>query len=261
MRRPKRRGFGHTEDVTTSESHDDAPAGDDADDAPVDLEGAPPLPGVGGNPLDSIMPIILFLGLRRLFGLAWGIVGATAWALKVAVQRKRSGHPIGKFLPIITAGIIARGIVGIITDSEAVYFGIGIGVKAAIGVALICSVLIGRNLIATYAPLLVGFDDATVASPIYRRAMDRVAIAAGVAQLVSSAFDVWLYNNSSVGGYLTIRFFVNWPFTTLVLFGSFAYLGRELAKIPGFPGVNALLEMRMAQYEAAVRDRRSPSAD
>ena len=142
------------------------------------------------------------------------------------------------------------------------WVGIGIGVKAAIGVALICSVLIGRNLIATYAPLLVGFDDATVASPIYRRAMDRVAIAAGVAQLVSSAFDVWLYNNSSVSGYLTIRFFVNWPFTTLVLFGAFAYLGRELAKIPGFPGMNALLEMRMAQYEDAVRDRRGrPAAD
>lgn len=246
--------------MTTSESHDEVPAGDDADEGAA-YEGAPPLPGVGGNPLDSIMPIVLFLGLRRLFGLAWGIVGATAWALKVAVQRKRAGHPIGKFLPIITAGIIARGVVGIITDSEAVYFGIGIGVKAAIGVALIGSVLIGRNLIATYAPLLVGFDDATVANPIYRRAMDRVAIAAGVAQLVSSAFDVWLYNNSSVGGYLTIRFFVNWPFTTLVLFGAFAYLGRELAKIPGFPGMNALLEMRMAQYETAVRDRRTRPAD
>ena len=246
--------------MTTSESHDEVPAGDDADEGAA-YEGAPPLPGVGGNPLDSIMPIVLFLGLRRLFGLAWGIVGATAWALKVAVQRKRAGHPIGKFLPIITAGIIARGVVGIITDSEAVYFGIGIGVKAAIGVALIGSVLIGRNLIATYAPLLVGFDDATVANPIYRRAMDRVAIAAGVAQLVSSAFDVWLYNNSSVGGYLTIRFFVNWPFTTLVLFGAFAYLGRGLAKIPGFPGMNALLEMRMAQYETAVRDRRTRPAD
>ncbi len=215
---------------------------------------------MGANPLDSVMPIILFLGLRRLFGLAWGIVGATAWALKVAVQRKRNGHPIGKFLPIITAGIIARGVIGIITDSEAVYFGIGIGVKAAVGVGLIATVLIGRNLVATYAPVLMGFDDATVAHPIYRRAMDRVAIAAGVAQLLSAGFDVWLYNNSSVSGYLTIRFFVNWPFTTLVLFGCFAYLGRQLARIPGFPGINALLESRMAQYESAVRDRHSGTA-
>lgn len=224
-------------------------------------DGVPPLPLSAGNPIDSVMPIILFLGLRRLFGLAWGIVGATAWAVKVAVQRKRKGHPIGKFLPIITAGIIARGIIGIVTDSEAVYFGIGIGTKAAIGVGLIVTTLVGRNLVATYAPLLFGFDRATTEHPRYVRAMRNVAIGAGVAQLASAAFDVWLYNNSSVGGYLTIRFFVNWPFTTLVLMVSVGYLGRELAKIPGFPGMSELLDERMRQYEAAMRDARARRAD
>jgi hypothetical protein len=217
---------------------------------------------MNGNPLDSVMPIILFLGLRRLAGLAWGIVGATAWALKVAYMRKRRGHPIGKFLPILTVGIIARGAIGIITDSEAVYFGIGIGVKATIGVALIVTTLVGRNFVAAYAPVLFGFDRATTSHPIYGRAMNRVAIAAGLAQLVSAGFDVWLYNNSSVGGYLTIRFFVNWPFTSLVLFGSMGYLGRQLGKIPGFPGLSELLDERMKQYEAALRSSRSaPGAD
>lgn len=231
------------------------PAADVSGEADPD-DGAPPLPLTTGNPLDSIMPILLFLGLRRLFGLAWGIVGATAWALKVAVQRKRKGHPVGKFLPIITVAIIARGIVGIITDSEAVYFGIGIATKAAVGVALIISVLIGRNLLATYAPLLFGFDRATTENPIYKRAMDRVAIFAALAQIASAAFDVWLFNNSSVGGYLTIRFFVNWPFTTIVLMASVAYLGRQLSKVPGFPGMSELLDERMRQYEDAVKQSR-----
>ncbi len=219
------------------------------------------LPGMGTNPLDSVMPIILFLGLRRLFGLAWGIVGATLWALKVAYSRRRAGTPIGKFLPIITIGIIARGVVGIVTDSEAVYFGIGIAAKALVGVVLIASVLLGRNLITTYLPLLLPFDRSVTSHPIYQRAMDRVAVAAGIAQLVSAAFDVWLYNNSSVGGYLTIRFFVNWPFTTAVLVGCFTYLGRQLSKIPEFPGLNAVLDERMAQYEAAMKSRRRPAAD
>ncbi len=224
---------------------------------PVDQREPAPLPMMNGNPLDSVMPIILFLGLRRLFGLAWGIAGATAWALKVAITRKRRGHPIGKFLPIITAGIIARGAVGIITDSEAVYFGIGIGTKAAIGVALIASTLMGHNFVAKYAPVLFGFDDATTSNPIYQRAMDRVAIAAGLMELISAGFDVWLFNNSSVGGYLTIRFFVNWPFTTAVLMGSMAYLGRELSKIPGFPGMSNLIDDRMKQYEDAIKRSRA----
>ena len=217
---------------------------------------------MNGNPLDSMMPIILFLALRRFAGLAWGIVGATVWALKVAYMRKRRGHPIGKFLPIITVGIIVRGVLGILTDSEAVYFGIGIGVKAAVGVGLIVSALIGRNLIADYAPLLFGFDRTTSEHPIYARAMHRVAWVAGIAALVSAAFDVWLFNRSSVGGYLTIRFFVNWPFTSAVLFGCIAYLGRELAKIPGFPGMSEVLDQRMKQYESAMkRPRSTPGAD
>lgn len=216
------------------------------------------LPGLeGGGMLDSIMPVILFIGVNRLVGLPWAIGAATLWSIKAAYSRKRRGLGIGKFLPLITAGIIARGIIGIITDSEAVYFGIGIATKAGLGLALIGSAIIGRNLIGTYAPLLFGFDDATVQHPIYMRAMDRVAWAAGIAELMSAGFDVWLFNNSSVDGYLVIRFFVNWPFTTIVLMLCITYLARELDKIPGFAGMSELLDKRMGQYEDAIRQKRS----
>lgn len=216
------------------------------------------LPGLqGGGVLDSVMPIILFIAVNRLVGLPWAIGAATLWSIKAAYTRKRRGLAIGKFLPIITLGIIARGIVGIITDSEAVYFGIGIATKAGVGVALIGSALIGRNLIGTYAPLLFGFDRATVEHPIYKRAMDRVAWVAGIAELMSAGFDVWLFNNSSVDGYLVIRFFVNWPFTTVVLMICITYLSRELDKIPGFAGMSELLDKRMGQYEDAMRQKRS----
>lgn len=207
--------------------------------------------------LDSIMPIVLFIGVNRLAGLPWAIGAATLWSIKAAYSRKRRGLAIGKFLPIITIGIIIRGVIGILTDSEAVYFGIGIATKAGVGVVLIGSALLGKNLIATYAPLLFGFDEATVANPIYGRAMDRVAWIAGIAELMSAAFDVWLFNNSSVDGYLLIRFFVNWPFTTVVLMVCIAYLSRQLDRIPGFPGMGLLLDRRMAQYEQALKQRRS----
>jgi hypothetical protein len=67
---------------------------------------------------------------------------------------------------------------------------------------------------------------------------------------------VWLFNNASVDGYLIIRMFVNWPFTTLLLFGSIAYLGHRLKELPGFPGMMNLLEGRMTQYEDAMRERK-----
>ncbi|MFV2039688.1 MAG: DUF3159 domain-containing protein [Acidimicrobiales bacterium] len=206
-----------------------------------------PMPRMGAM-IDSVMPVILFIGINRLVGLSWAIGAATLWSLKVAYSRKRRGLPIGKFLPLITLAIIARGVVGIITDSEAVYFGIGIATKAGVGLVLIGSAVAGRNLLAKYAPLALGFDEATVNNPIYQRAMDRVAWLAGLAELVSAAFDVWLFNNSSVDGYLTIRFFVNWPFTTIVLIVAINHLSNQLDKIPGFPGMGELLEQRLTAY-------------
>ena len=233
------------------------PAGSEPAGSEPTVDTAPPLPGMGaGGMFDSVMPIVIFLGLNWVAGLPWAIGGATLWSLKVAYSRKRQGIAVGKFLPIITIGIIARGVLGIVTDSEAVYFGIGIATKAAIGLGLIGSVLIGRNLIASYAPLLFGFDRATTAHPIYKRAMDRVAWIAGIAELISAAFDVWLFKNSSVAGYLTIRFFVNWPFNAAVIVIVLSYLSRQLDKIPGFPGMAELLDTRMMQYEAALKDRR-----
>jgi hypothetical protein len=222
---------------------------------------APALPGLESNPLDSVMPVLLFIGVNRFVTLGWAIAAATVWSAKVAITRKRRGSPIGKFLPIITLGIVARGLVGILTDSEAVYFGIGIGTKAAIGIGVIATMLVGHNLLARYAPLVFGFDDATVADPLYASGFRTIAWAVGLAELSSAAFDVWLFNNSSVNYYLVVRFFVNWPLTTIVMFGSLAYLGRKLAHIEGFPGLNHLIEVRMAEYEDAVRRRRRRPAD
>lgn len=241
-------GFDHNEQVHAAD-----PPADDASD--TEGGGAPP-PMVMGSGLDSAMPVVIFIIVNRLVGLPWAIAGATAWSLKAAVTRKRRGMPIGKLLPIITVGILLRGAIGIITDSEAVYFGIGIATKAGVGVLLIVSALIGRNLIATYAPLVFGFDRATTASPQYRSAMNHIAIAAGCGQIISASFDVWLFNNASVDGYLIIRMIVNWPFTTLLLFGSVAYLGHRLKELPNFPGMIPLLEGRMTQYEDAMRERK-----
>ena len=79
----------------------------------------------------------------------------------------------------------------------------------------------------------------------YEIAMNRIAYGLGVAQIISAGFDVWLYNNASVDGYLVIRFFVNWPFTTAVIILSMLYLGKKLSVIPGFTGITNAFESRL----------------
>ena len=209
-----------------------------------------------GHLWEAVFPLIAFIVVNRFIGLLWAILAATIWSTIIAFQRSRRGHPIGRFLPIVTVGIIARGIVGIVTDSEAVYFGIGIGIKASVGFALILSVCVRKNLLTRYAPEVFGFDEEFTKLPIFRKAMNHIAIVVGLAQFASSAFDIWLFNNASVDGYLIIRFFVNWPFTTVVILGSFFYLNRRLREIPDFPGLAAFFEQRFSNMQSGNKNRR-----
>ena len=89
----------------------------------------------------------------------WAIAGATAWSLKATYTKHRKHQRIGWLLPATTLYLIFRGTVGIITDSRAAYFGVGIGTKFAIGLGLIGSVVIGKGVAAMYADRVLPFPD------------------------------------------------------------------------------------------------------
>ncbi len=202
--------------------------------------GPPEGPRVKQNPWESIMPIVLFIVFNRMLGLAQAIVAATVWSVAISIRRYRNGHPIGKFIPIVTAGIVIRGVIGIITDSEAVYF--GIGTKASVGIGLISTALLSRGYLTKQVKKFIYSNKFSTDHPAFQLGVNRVGCILGVALLVSSGFDIWLYNNASVDGYLIIRFFVNWVYTTAVIILVAYYLDREWGKIVGFPGISSLLK-------------------
>ena len=204
--------------------------------------GPPESPLVKQNPWESIMPIVLFIVFNRMLGLAQAIIAATVWSVAISIRRYRNGHPIGKFIPIVTAGIVIRGVIGIITDSEAVYFGIGIGTKASVGIGLISTALLSRGYLTKQVKKFIYSNKFSTDHPAFQLGVNRVACILGVALLVSSGFDFWLYKNASDDGYLINRFFVNWVYTTAVIILVAYYLDREWGKIIGFPGISSLLK-------------------
>jgi len=206
--------------------------------------------------LDSLMPAVLFLIFNRFWGLAWAIGAATAWSLKVVFTRKRKNIPLGKLFPIVAGFVLARGIIGIVTDSEAIYFGIGIASKFAIGLGVAVSAMIGRNVLAIAAPYVFEFPEKVKNHAVYKSALDRIAYAAAVYYTLSASFDIWLYNNNSVEGYIIIRLIVNWPLGLVVFWGCVAYLVYRLRQVPEFPGLYKLLEQRAEVVEQAWAQRR-----
>ncbi|MDG2427083.1 MAG: DUF3159 domain-containing protein [Acidimicrobiales bacterium] len=191
--------------------------------------------------LDSVLPVALFVGLERAWGLAAGVVGATLWSLKVVVGRYRRGEDLGRYLPILMAYFIVRAVIGIVTDSDAVYFGIGIGTKAAIGVALIVTVLIGKPFLVRYAHLVIPFEQPTRDHPRYGKVMGHLTIGLGCYQFLTSAWDIWLFNQTSTGSYVLIRFLVGWPAGTLASLVALLWADRALRRVPGFSGILDLL--------------------
>ncbi|MBS1264673.1 MAG: hypothetical protein MAG471_00499 [Acidimicrobiaceae bacterium] len=201
--------------------------------------------------LDSIMPIVAFIILNRFAGLGWAVLGATAWSVKAAVSRRHRGEGVGWYLPTLVVYLIARGVIGIVTDSEAVYFGIGIGTKALIGAALIGTVAVGRPFLGRVLHLAVPLDAETMADPVYQRVVGRLTVALGAYQFLTSAWDIWLFNQTSVDGYLVIRAVVGWPVGMVVSLLGLWYFDRALRAVEGFPGLLVLLDPNLADEEGS----------
>lgn len=208
----------------------------------------------GTSVLDSVMPVLLFLVLYRTTNLGWAIVGATAWSVKTAISRRRRGLRIGWLVPLIVLALVVRGIISVVTDSEAVYVGTGIAGKFAIAAGLAGSVLIGRAAVGELAPLLFPFPRAVREHEIYRTTMAHLTFGAAAFYVVSGALDIWIYNYNTIEGYMVIRLLVGWPFGMVSFIAGFLYAQRRLNRVPGFIGMQALLE------EMAERQRRAKGA-
>ena len=194
---------------------------------------------------DQYMPIVLFLVLNSAFGLAPAIAAMTLWAIKAQVSRYRRGLPLGRVMPIIVVYLLIRGTLGIIYDSEDVYFGIGIGAKALAALALLVSAAMKRNATGYALPYLVPIDRDSKSHPEYRAATRRVSIAVALIVFASVGFDIWLLQNASINKFVLIRLGVNWGASVATILGMGLYLDRRLRRIPGFPGLMLLLERRM----------------
>ncbi len=223
------------------------------DDDPATSEPARPVPepqiaaarprGFGGSgAVDSFGSVAAFMIGNRLSGLGLAIGLVTAWSLVAVLRRYRSGIGVGELLPITTAYLVARGVIGLATGSKAVYFGTSIATKVAIGLVLIGSAVVGRALLPRFAPLVIPFPSFVVTHPYYYRTLRNLTVLAGFYEIATAVWDVWLYNRTSTNGFVLIRLGVSWVSGFVVIFGAIIYADASLRKIPGFAGLLAVME-------------------
>ena len=194
--------------------------------------------------LDAALSVLLFIGVNSQWGLGWAIAASTTWSLIATYRRRRNGLPIGWYLPGVTVYLLIRGFLGIAFDSEALYFGIGIATKALVGLGLAVSVMIGRPLVGELLPFVIPFPDDVRRHPIYASTMAKLTLVAAGYELVSAGWDVWLYNNASINGFLIVRLFSGWLSAFITISASLVFANRALSRIESFDGLVAMFETR-----------------
>lgn len=201
--------------------------------------------------MEGLLPLAGFfvgeqIGSRLLGSDLWGdriaIILMTLGAGWSVLQRKRRGVAIGWWIPSLAAYLFFRGIAGLIWGED-VFLAIGIGLKVALGLAALISVLIGKAAAGLLAPLVLPFDEGTKAHPIYISTMRNLTLGYAIYQLVTVGFEIWLLGETDSGSsFLLIRTIIGTGAGFFGFLGAVFYADRRLRKIPEFSGVMEMFE-------------------
>ena len=107
------------------------------------------------------------------------------------------------------------------------------------------------------APLVLPFDEATKAHPIYSATMRNLTLAYAIYQLVTVGFEIWLLGETDSGSsFLIIRTVIGAGAGFFGFFAAAFYADRRLRRIPNFPGVMEMFEqigLVLEQRRAAAK--------
>jgi len=213
-----------------------------------------------GSSTEGVLPILGYvLGDQvgtRIFGESAGdriaIVLMTLAAGWAVLQRFRRGEAIGWWIPSVAVYLFFRGIAGLIWG-ENVFLAAGIGLKVALGLGALVSVLIGHTAAGKLAPLVLPFSAEIQEHDRYRSTMRNLTLSYAVYQLLTVGFEIWLLGETDSGtGFLIIRTLIGSAAGFVGFIAAVFYVDRRLRPIPGFSGVMEMFE----EIGAALEKRR-----
>ena len=178
--------------------------------------------------LTSLLPTIGFLVANQWFGLIEAMIFASLASAVVIVLRWRRGRNIGILLPVSLAYVIARGLAGVLTGSEDVYFGVGIALSAATALVIGATAFTRRPAAFFLIPLVVTYRRETVDHPLFRRVAAQLSVAWALMELAITAWEGWHLARTTATEFIVLRTFVGWPVMAVWILFLVFYLRLRL---------------------------------
>ena len=184
-------------------------------------------PGVTGV-LTSLIPTGLFLLFDRQFGLVVAMAAASAASLVLILWRRGRGRGIGFLLPMSVVYVVVKGIAGVLTESEVVYFGVGLALSALVAVAVGATAFTRRPLAVFFLPAVTPYRRLTPDHPVYRRVAAQVTVAWALTELAMTGWEGMHLLSSTASEFVVTRTVVAWPIMGTVIFVLIAYVRFRL---------------------------------
>ena len=199
---------------------------------------------------DALVPLLIFLGADAGGGLASAMAATTVWSLGVVIARRVRRRAVGPLLWVTAGLLLARGAAGILTRSDAVYFGPAIVQTLLVGVLFAASALARRPAVEVIARFLYPFTPAMRRHRAYRAVFTRLTWAWAIYLVFVAGFQMWLVGRASADTFVVVRSVVDWPVALALFAVSLRYPVRVFRREPE-------LAPLVAAAEAGRRSARS----
>ena len=160
------------------------------------------LAGRGGPEFapEGVLPIVVFYGAWQLWGLAPGIVVATALSASVVICQMRRGNdaPLARIALVFLA---MQAVIGIASHNATVYLAQPIVLSAGWGVAYLVSAAIGRPLVGVFARAWYPFPPEFRAERAFRREFGMQSVVWGLFCLARAGLRLAALLGAGVGGF------------------------------------------------------------
>jgi hypothetical protein len=168
---------------------------------------------------EGIVPVLVFYGIWRAWGLTIGIIAATSLSAVLLVWQKRRGRE-GALARLTLVFLGIQALVGLTSQSATVYLAQPVVLSAAWGTAYVGSVVMGRPPIALFAQAWYPFPPAFRASEPYRREFGMQSLVWGVSCFARAGLRLVVLLGSGAGGFIIVSFATGTPlFVMLVAWG------------------------------------------
>ena len=176
----------------------------------------------------SLIPTLVFLAVDELMGLVPAMVAATLSSVALILFRRSRRQTVGVLLPLSLVYVTMRGVAAVLTESENVYFGIGIALAALVAIAVGISAFTRRPAALLVLPLFVPARLVMPDQPIYRRLAAQVTFLWALAELGITIWEWWHLSRSTGSEFVVSRAVVAWPIMAGVIFFLLFYVRFRL---------------------------------